>query len=336
METRSFRVVPRPQGSEIEIGDVLKKKALQKAYRFAWKHENDGDSDDDISSLSTNSRNSNNKEKRERFCRHSIDTIDIRDDDTSPSAVLGSYHRKDRHSMSKVNLGKQNAPISETEKRIARLQSAGLSISTKNPSPISSAKKFQSPRYKQEEREGPPIVAFKSTFTGSESLGSKKSSALQALIEKDSRRIQKAVGTPPPHSCSGRSSSPTRTESPPSQSLEYTKTEGSLDPIIVARPSYQGMRVPRNQYPDPVSFGWTFIGSCEELQVEFFEKSLHGSGHGTVVLEFHYTTGTFKVTLNNNGVESLLAFCLGSLAPRIYRKILLDPLGCSNITGENL
>ena len=308
METRTFRIVPLPKSSEIKAFDVLKTKVLRKPSHF-----DDSDDDDDVSSLSTNSTSSIGKEKWEKsFGRHSIDTIDIRDDETSPSTVLGSYHRKDRYSI----------PISETEKRIAQLQSAGLSISTKNPSP----------RCMLEDREGPPNVASKFVFRR-KSLDNKKSGALQALLAEDSRKIQQAVGPPPPPPHS-RLPPLTRTKSTPSPSLTGAQKEDSLDPIIIARPSYQGMRVPRNQYPDPVSFGWAFIGSCEELQVEFFEKSLDDSGQRIVVLEFHYTTGTFQVTLNQNGEESLLAFCLGSLAPRIYRKILLDPLGCSNLNGE--
>ena len=323
METRTFRILPATQqDSELDAVDARKKNALRKDPSFCCKYENNDD--DDLSSLSTRS---NDTEDPRNSRRSSTETIEFRDDDTSPSTVLGSYNRKCHHSA------KQNVPISETQKRIAQLQSAGLSISCHNSC---SKRDFQSKRYQKEEREDPPTTTLKPM-----GFGFKKSGALQALLEKDSQKTQQIVATPPPpprppQSRRDRISSSTRMKSTPPPSLKTIKTEDSLDPIIVARPSYQGMRVPRKDYPDPVSFGWTFIGSCGELQVEFFEKSLNGaSTQGmVVVLEFHYTSGTFKVKLKHNGEETLLAFCLGSLAPRIYRKVLLDPIGCFNVTGE--
>lgn len=325
METRTFRIVPVQQASEVEEVNLLKEKAVRKDPPFCCKYETDDD-DDDVSSLSLRSTD----EEEPRNSRNNNIDIEFRDDDTSLSTVLGPYSRK--YLLSK----KQNLPISETQKRIAQLQSAGLSISTKSISHYSISKRdFQSSRYQKEERQDPPTTISKPM-----SFGSKTSSALQALLEKDSRKTQQMVATPPPphrpaHFHRDQYSSSTRKKSTPLTSLKNIKTEESLDPIIVARPSYRGMRVPRKDYPDPVLFGWTFIGSCGESQVEFFEKALNGSGQKmVVVLEFHYTTGTFKVTLRHNGEESLLAFCLGSLAPRIYRKVLLDPIGCFNVKGE--
>lgn len=112
--------------------------------------------------------------------------------------------------------------------------------------------------------------------------------------------------------------------------------EDDTDPIIAPRPAYRGLRVSRDTYPDPQDFGWTFVGSCWERRIECFEKDF--GENGIVVLEFHYATGTVRVTLEHPFLgSSLLAFARGEsrvsssgLSQKIYRKILIDPLGGCN------
>jgi hypothetical protein len=131
-------------------------------------------------------------------------------------------------------------------------------------------------------------------------------------------------------------------------------------------PDYNGMRVSIEEYPDPEMspFNWRYIDSCEERCVEYFEKYFdfgdseahhhhHRSNIGVVKLEFYYTTGTIKAYMlnpDNNersssssssssslssslSSSSLLVFVKGSvsksLSPKIYRRILMNPLQCT-------
>jgi hypothetical protein len=90
------------------------------------------------------------------------------------------------------------------------------------------------------------------------------------------------------------------------------------------RPNYRGQRVSQRDYPDATEFGWTFTGSCEGGRAEFFEKDF--DEHGTVKLDFYYTTGTVKTVLDHprQGVTQL--FAKGdSLSPEMYRAILQNP-----------
>jgi hypothetical protein len=111
------------------------------------------------------------------------------------------------------------------------------------------------------------------------------------------------------------------------------------------------MRVSIEEYPDPEMspFNWRYIDSCEERCVEYFEKDFdfgdtdahhHRSNSGVVKLEFYYTTGTIKAYMLNQdnnasllSSSSLLVFVKGSvsksLSPKIYRRILMNPLQCT-------
>lgn len=105
------------------------------------------------------------------------------------------------------------------------------------------------------------------------------------------------------------------------------------DPITAAargeryngrRPNYYGRRVSSHHFPDATRYGWTFTGSCEGGRAEFFETDF--SAHGTVKLDFYYTTGTVKTVLDHprQGVTQL--FATGeSLTPEMYVAILQNP-----------
>ena len=278
--------------------------------------------------------------------------------------VLCSYSRKDLSSQQFQQLQQPQQQdrkaltggraITGAERRIAQLQSAGLSISTKVLSPLScrriGTKGLRSPLSKEEKHQGSKKATCDmiSKDFSYRDLASKNSGALQALLEKDYRhrgRISSPPKLPPLMGIlqtkqSRRFRHPALAPKTPPLRLQLAK-EDALDPIIAARPSYKGMRVSQKEYPDPEAFGWHFVGSCGERQIEFFEKE-SSSEKGLVVLECHYTTGTVKATLEHPlREESLLAFALGgnkvfphSLAPKVYRKILLDPIESSSSTSS--
>jgi len=90
------------------------------------------------------------------------------------------------------------------------------------------------------------------------------------------------------------------------------------------RPSYDGLRVSMRDYPDPTQFGWTFTGSCKVGRAEFFEKNF--SEGGIVKLDFYYTTGSIKTTLEHPRQGGSQLFLKGdSLSPEMYRNILQNP-----------
>jgi hypothetical protein len=180
--------------------------------------------------------------------------------------------------------------------------------------------------------------------------------SLEALLERDEKHRQKGKEPPPrqpsrwvervdpilkvKQSNRVRSSVPLSARAPQtSNAVDLAEEQEAVDPIIVARPDYRGLRVSLDEYPDPETFGWTFVGSCGERRVEFFEMDL-GREKGLVDLEFHYITGTVRVTLEHPLCgNSLLVFARGGSrvsprgnSPKIYQKVLVDPLGCSSIT----
>jgi hypothetical protein len=91
------------------------------------------------------------------------------------------------------------------------------------------------------------------------------------------------------------------------------------------RPTYKGSgRVSYDDYPDPTSFQWTFTGSCEIGCVEFFEKDF--ARLGVVKLDFFYAKGKLRTVLDHPKKGKRRLFAKGKkLAPKLYRKILLDP-----------
>jgi hypothetical protein len=367
MESRTFHILPIRCGSEIEAIDILLKKPHQDNPRMDCEYY---EGDDEIDTLVRNNSSKYSRRLRDRVeshkrhgnlnASHNIDTMDVQDDEASPSMVLRTYSRKDLSSQQfqQLQLPQQQdrkaltggRAITATERRIAQLRSAGLSISSKVLSPLSfrriGTKGLRSSLSKEEKRQGSKKATCDmiSKDFRYRDLASNNSGALKALLEKDSRhrgRISSAPKLPPltgilqtkqSHRFRYSALAP---KTPPPR-LQLAKKD-ALDPIIAARPSYKGMRVSQKEYPDPEAFGWHFVGSCGERQIEFFEKE-SSSEMGLVVLEFHYTTGTVKATLEHplRG-ESLLAFALGGskvfphgLAPKIYRKILLDPIESSS------
>mmetsp|Transcript_4019 Transcript_4019/g.9577 ORF Transcript_4019/g.9577 Transcript_4019/m.9577 type:complete len:343 (-) Transcript_4019:82-1110(-) len=322
MESRIFRIVPVQRGAEIEVIDVLQKQIRLPNSWTNCKCNEEEDDDALVIAVPAGSNASSSRKLWETYSRKFPNAIhsntDARDDEASTPIVLRSYNRKEHRSARSHQQSPQdhtNTPT-ETEKRIAQLRSAGLSISSRG---ITSPR---SQKVQGEERDAPPSSPV------SEGR-SKKSSALQALLEKDSMHQQRYLACSPPLPRSLQKWSKTSTFFPSVSPPSFLKLarDTPVDPIIAARPSYKGLRVSLRDYPDPSSFGWAFVGGCLDSEVEYFEKVC---SKGKVVLEFHYTTGTVRATLQqrNNG-ESLLAYCVGGLSSKIYRKILLDPLGCS-------
>ena len=84
---------------------------------------------------------------------------------------------------------------------------------------------------------------------------------------------------------------------------------------------YDSLRISKELYPDPRSFGWTFTGSNEKSRVEFFERSLN---LGMVKLDFYYTTGTIKTTLFHptSGRNSLFR---AQATPEQFAEIMKNP-----------
>eukprot|EP00934_Nitzschia_sp_Nitz4_P007323 Nitzschia sp. Nitz4//scaffold81_size91200//34291//35118//NITZ4_004984-RA/size91200-processed-gene-0.122-mRNA-1//-1//CDS//3329558704//7313//frame0 len=94
------------------------------------------------------------------------------------------------------------------------------------------------------------------------------------------------------------------------------------------RPTYKGSgRVSYDEFPDPTAFQWTFTGSCEDACIEFFEKDF-GPRMGVVKLDFNYAKGKVRVVLDHRkkGVKALFTKDK-RITPRLFRVILLDPMG---------
>jgi hypothetical protein len=88
-----------------------------------------------------------------------------------------------------------------------------------------------------------------------------------------------------------------------SLSGRYASVEGSMFDFgrhNGNRPSDTSQRVDMTLYPDPTEFNWTFTGSNEVSRVEFFERwERPQDGAGLLKLDFFYTTGTLKTSLDH-------------------------------------
>ena len=108
---------------------------------------------------------------------------------------------------------------------------------------------------------------------------------------------------------------------PPSQSQQRIgKRYNSI------RPNYNNQRVNTTNYPDPIVYGWTFTGSCEQSKVEFYEKNMN---LGFIKLDFYYTTATVKTTLVHPtmGANSLFR---NTVTSELYVQILQNPRSHTN------
>ena len=421
METRTFRIGPAKDDDAIVFLD----KNLRGPYPHAgyeFVHDSEIDDNDDLAvavpnrSLYDDLPMSSHKSRCRSNCN--AHRVDARDDDEPSPTVLRAYNHINHHPprgyrqrqqhqlQHKKAIATVGRTSTETEKRIAQLRNAGLSISTNREagglvpplcSPprivIATDKAFRfrsSPRHAEVEREPPPAQGFDDHDVLGDNHHNPKT-ALRALLEKDSNRRKQRVkerhssstafngdsNIVRVHQLSGAGGCCSIPKSSPQSpfprgningfATEIVQDENAhnahdafcvdvdVDPIIAARPAYQGLRVSQKDYPDPEAFGWEFVGSCPERRVEFFEKDDTNSNNkdnkgiaAVMVLEFHYTTGTVKVTLEHplRG-SSLLDFAhdgirvlqleppadIGTsmgISPKIYRNILLDPQRCNS------
>jgi hypothetical protein len=89
------------------------------------------------------------------------------------------------------------------------------------------------------------------------------------------------------------------------------------------------MRVPERLYPSPQSYDWKFTGSSHSEKAEYYERD---SQYGRVLLNFYYTSGTIKVLLMHHLEGEVQLFKKGrSLLPDIYRNVLQDPIGNTDV-----
>ena len=429
METRTFRIGPANRGNDDDAIEFLDKHPHEPYPRSGSEYVHDSVTEDDDLAVDVPDRKlCENLPKASRPSSISnyntdlsYDIVDARDDDEPSLMVLRAYNRHSpgghgqllQHKKAIATVGRTST---ETKKRIAQLQNAGLLISSNGKadrllpplcSPprivVATQKEIRfrlSPRHAEVEREPPPAQGFDDRDVLGDNHPNPKT-ALRALLEKDSNHRKQRVKEPPPprHSLSpafdggpniirvhqlsgagGYCSIPkTSPRSPfPRSNINGFATETvqdenahnthdaddfcvdvdiDVDPIIAARPAYQGLRVSQKDYPDPGVFGWEFVGSCPERRVEFFEKNdtsnditknRNTKGIAVMALEFHYTTGAVKVTLEHplRG-SSLLVFAHGGsrvsqfeslpdmgtstgISPKIYRNVLLDPHRCNS------
>lgn len=89
------------------------------------------------------------------------------------------------------------------------------------------------------------------------------------------------------------------------------------------RPTDTSRRVDIDHYPDPEVFGWTFTGSWDNV-VEFFEKSDDADVEGVVKLDWYFTTGTVKTSMDHprQGKTQLFG---AKVNPEVYADILVKP-----------
>jgi hypothetical protein len=86
------------------------------------------------------------------------------------------------------------------------------------------------------------------------------------------------------------------------------------------RPTDLSRRVDSQLYPDPTLFGWMFTGSYGVT--EFFE--IRGSDGEIIKLDWYYTTGTIKTSMNHP-VQGYTQLFGARVDPDTYRAILQDP-----------
>jgi hypothetical protein len=94
------------------------------------------------------------------------------------------------------------------------------------------------------------------------------------------------------------------------------------------RPTDTSRRVDIDHYPDPEVFGWTFTGSWDNM-VEFFEKSGDAGVGGVVKLDWYFTTGTVKTSMDHirQGKTQLFG---AKVNPEVYADILINPRSHTN------
>ena len=98
------------------------------------------------------------------------------------------------------------------------------------------------------------------------------------------------------------------------------------------RPADLSRRVPWGDYPDPAGFGWEFTGSHEPSRVEFFQKGGDGNSADLVKLDWYYTTGTMKTSLDHPRRGRTQLFASGAhISPSLYRKVLVNPRAHTNV-----
>ena len=86
--------------------------------------------------------------------------------------------------------------------------------------------------------------------------------------------------------------------------------------------------------PDATNFGWTFTGSNVQSRVEFFEKITNVDSNSSsattttpslIKLDFYYTTGTVKTSLEHPTKGKTQMFCKDGITPELYIEILKNP-----------
>lgn len=132
-------------------------------------------------------------------------------------------------------------------------------------------------------------------------------------VLNDARRVKLGAG-------SGR------VQDPPGKSAISNRSNPRAVPpryngIRPVAAEYDSLRISKELYPDPSSFGWTFTGSNEKSRVEFYERSLN---LGVVKLDFYYTTGVVKTTLLHptSGRNSLFR---AQATPEQFAEIMKNP-----------
>jgi len=377
METRTFRVGPSRSGANHEALGVIVEHPHEQNSRACYEYFEEED-DPMMIAVPEHSLSSHNSIRDPNLGFEALDGRDdepfpmvLR----SYNRKDHHFHAKpypQQHQPTKQHpkAAKGGRTSTETEKRIAQLRNAGLLIASKaerslpkpSPSPRKADQGFRAQHHHEVEQQReppppPPVTNFEDPKWHDLASNSNKYS-LQALLERDEKHRQKGK-EPPPRQLSPwvervdpdpilkvkqsnrvGTSVPLSPRAPQtSNAVDLAEEQRTVDPIIVARPDYRGLRVSLDEYPDPETFGWTFVGSCGERRVEFFELDL-GREKGLVDLEFHYVTGTVRATLEHPlWGKSPLTFARGGsresprgYSPKIYQKVLVDPLGCSSIT----
>ena len=81
-------------------------------------------------------------------------------------------------------------------------------------------------------------------------------------------------------------------------------------------------------FPDATKYGWSFTGSADNV-VEFFQKKTED---GTLVkLDFYFTTGTVKTSLNHPTKGKTQLFAKMGVTPDMYVEILMNPRVHTNV-----
>jgi len=85
-----------------------------------------------------------------------------------------------------------------------------------------------------------------------------------------------------------------------------------------------GKRVTFEDYPDPITFGWTFTGSWEA--VEFFERTMSSAEpqETLVKLDWYFTTATVKTALDHP-VQGKTQLFAKDCNPHQYAQVLTNP-----------